>query len=166
MTGKGYWIKNVGTGTVLDLAGGRMENGNAIHGWSKVEPTFGGSLLSRVTGGLSKGGDWENQTWHFPMTRSGHPGMVNIELFIGTKSIVVDLAAGHSTNGTPVLAWESHDGDNQKWYMEDAGDGKKRFKNAASGTYLDLESGANGAKVRGWQFENTDRQLWRLEERT
>ncbi|KAH6909600.1 ricin B lectin domain-containing protein [Coprinopsis sp. MPI-PUGE-AT-0042] len=140
---KGNWIKNVATGTVLDLCEGKKENGNPIIGYPKEAGN-------------------QNQLWDL-VEMPGHPGIFTIHLR-ADHSIVIDLAAGLRPDGTAVLAWKGHGGDNQKWYMEDAGDGKKRFRNVASETYLDLENGENRAKVRGWKREETDRQLWRLQD--
>ncbi|KAH6909612.1 ricin B lectin domain-containing protein [Coprinopsis sp. MPI-PUGE-AT-0042] len=116
---KGNWIKNVATGTVLDLCEGKKENGNPIIGYPKEAGN-------------------QNQLWDL-VEMPGHPGIFTIHLR-ADHSIVIDLAAGLRPDGTAVLAWKGHGGDNQKWYMEDAGDGKKRFRNVASETYLDLEN--------------------------
>ncbi|WP_189276154.1 RICIN domain-containing protein, partial [Kitasatospora griseola] len=68
-------------------------------------------------------------------------------------------------NGAVVHQWEWNNGDNQKWRIEPAGDGRHRLIARHSGKALDIAgpSAANGAAVNQWEWNNGDNQKFRLE---
>ncbi|RDB22014.1 hypothetical protein Hypma_010815 [Hypsizygus marmoreus] len=60
---------------------------------------------------------------------------------------VIDLSG---TDGTSVLGWNDHGGDNQKWVVEQNLGNQWSFKNVGSGRYLGLGEGhGNGRRLEG-----------------
>ena len=91
---------------------------------------------------------------------------------------VVQLRAGHTSNkcldvsgasnqdGTPIIQWQCHGGENQGWSIDTADDGYSvRLVSRFSGKCLDV-SGAStddGAPIILWQCHGGANQQWRLE---
>jgi hypothetical protein len=145
-----YTIKNVASGTVLDLDNGKSANGTKCQGWEaypKSELTYDQQwLISDVQGSV---------------------GVYTLRNLRG--GTYLDLSNGSSTDGTKVQGWEaasSANVKNQQWTITAEGStGHYRLQNVAGGTYLDLDSGnsANGTKVQGWSYVKDDKnQLWDL----
>ena len=88
----------------------------------------------------------------------------------GTYKITV-LATGYAltnpysyVNGTGLQFTSWIDGDHQKWYVVDRGDGFVKLINKYSGLAIDIsENGsANGTKTQQWKDENVSAQDFRL----
>ncbi|CAE6471040.1 hypothetical protein RSOLAG22IIIB_13775 [Rhizoctonia solani] len=131
-----YMIKNVSTGTVLDLWHGKPDEGTAVQGFS------------------SHGGD--NQKWRLKWTGTGNQvtlqnvkgrtyigaasNIHNSVKVVGSKTAVplfivaagkgyaieaassrlhvLDLKESNPANETPVIFYNNNATDNQKWYFE------------------------------------------------
>ncbi len=78
---------------------------------------------------------------------------------------VLDVKDVSADNGAPILQWDWWGGDNQKWQLEDVGDGLWRVVSVHSGKVLDVKdvSADNGALIQQWDWWGGDNQKWRLE---
>ncbi|KAI1455441.1 carbohydrate-binding module family 13 protein [Annulohypoxylon moriforme] len=89
----------------------------------------------------------------------------------GTGS-ALDLSQGGKDNGTPVIGYQYHGGNNQRWKLEKVDQGTAWptwiIRNVQAETNLDLYNGGkdNGTKITGWGGATTNNtnahQLWRL----
>ncbi|EPS44447.1 hypothetical protein H072_1561 [Dactylellina haptotyla CBS 200.50] len=80
----------------------------------------------------------------------------------------IDLSG---TDNESITGWESHDGDNQKWVLEEAGD-QWRIRNLATGRYLvpaePFENINDGTPVIGsddpfdWDIKEQDDDVYRI----
>jgi hypothetical protein len=89
-----------------------------------------------------------------------------VELHAGhADNKCLDVAGASTENGSAVIQWQCHGGDNQVWSIEPAGDGFSRLVSRNSGKCLDV-SGAStddGAPVLQWQCHSGANQQWRVE---
>jgi TusA-related sulfurtransferase len=78
---------------------------------------------------------------------------------------VLDVAGASQADGANVQQWISHDGDNQIWILEDAGDGYYFLVSKHSGKVLDVAGASQeaGANVLQWFKHDGDNQQWKLE---
>ncbi|KAI1426963.1 carbohydrate-binding module family 13 protein [Xylaria sp. FL1777] len=86
----------------------------------------------------------------------------------GTGS-ALDLAAGNTGNGTPLIGYQYHGGKNQQWKLEQVDHSTVwptwKLHNVQTGTCADLAGGssANGTIVHGWEkLDNNKNQLFRF----
>lgn len=73
----------------------------------------------------------------------------------------LDVAGAGRANGTPVLQWDCHDGNHQKWVL----DTQKRLRPLhAPHMCLDILTGStqNGAQLGIWQCHNWNNQKWTI----
>jgi hypothetical protein len=70
-----------------------------------------------------------------------------------------------SDNGANVHQWSFHGGDNQRWKLQDAGDGYYFLVARQSGKVLDVSSSAtkDGDNVHQWKMHGGQNQHWRLQ---
>ncbi|KIO34198.1 hypothetical protein M407DRAFT_240784 [Tulasnella calospora MUT 4182] len=130
-----YRVHNVHTGTALDLAGGKPDDGTPVIAWSS--------------------GTGSNQTWNLEAGSNGYRfrngasntylGYTNLEqgeLLCGrggpvewtvtpadqgyhihpaqNQNLVLDLAEGKRDDGAKICLWAKNDGNNQKWRFDQA----------------------------------------------
>ncbi|KAI0090542.1 ricin B-like lectin [Irpex rosettiformis] len=143
-----YFIQNVGTNTVLDLANGSSADGTRIQGFAKRQ--------------LSD--PWVSaQLWI--ITQVGHDSPV-YTIRNAKSCSYADLFESNVVNGTPIVGYHGTWHPNQHWIftMGNCGSGYVSIRNLATGTYIDLDSGnsANGAPVVGWSGLFNRNQLWFL----
>jgi hypothetical protein len=79
---------------------------------------------------------------------------------------VLDVGRASTDNGANVHQWTYWGGDNQKWLLQDAGNGSYYLKAKHSGKYLDVSavSTATGANVHQWAFTGAANQQWELQD--
>jgi hypothetical protein len=82
-----------------------------------------------------------------------------------TGNKCLDVSGASSENGSALIQWECHGGDNQVWSIEPTDAGYSRVVARNSGKCLDVsgESTADGAPVLQWQCHGGANQQWRLE---
>jgi hypothetical protein len=69
-------------------------------------------------------------------------------------------------NETPIIQFEWHGEANQRWRLEDVGDGLSKIVSVHSGKVLDVHGAStdNFAPVTQFDFVGGRNQMWRLEE--
>lgn len=74
----------------------------------------------------------------------------------------LDVAAGATADGSGVIQWPYHAGNNQRWVVAALGNGKYRITSVASGKALEINgwSTANGGKADIWTVTNGANQSW------
>lgn len=79
---------------------------------------------------------------------------------------VLDVAGYSQSNGANVLQWSQGNGLNQRWDVQDLGNGYYSIHAAHSGKSLDVWawSADNGANLAQYSYYGHDNQLWALEE--
>ncbi len=82
-----------------------------------------------------------------------------------TANKCLDVSGASSENGSALVQWQCHGGDNQVWSIEPADDGYSRVVARHSGRCLDVsgESTVDGAPVLQWQCHSGANQQWRVE---
>ena len=82
-----------------------------------------------------------------------------------TGSKCLDVSGASSENGSALIQWQCHGGDNQVWSIEPADDGYSRVVAGNSGKCLDVSgvSTEDGAPVLQWQCHSGANQQWRVE---
>jgi len=152
-----YVLRNVGSGTVVDLSNGNSANGTHVQGWQLV--SFDNTYAF-------------DQFWFIQPV----PGTNNTYTLYNIKAgTVLELSNGNSANGTQAQCWarvaDPNDPaiHNQEWHITSVGGSAYRLVNVRAGTSLDLSNGgtANGTKVQGWAAsEGNPNQEWLLQHRT
>jgi GH43 family beta-xylosidase len=76
----------------------------------------------------------------------------------------LDVTGGRTADGTNVIQWTCHGGDNQKWRVEDLGDDTSRLVSVATGKVLDVNGcgTADGTHIQQWTWLNNTCQRFRL----
>jgi hypothetical protein len=72
----------------------------------------------------------------------------------------LDVAGWSGSNGAPLLQWDCHRGNNQRFRVLDGGNGFWKLQNVHSGKCVDVSgvSTANGAIIHQWDCHNGDNQ--------
>jgi len=125
-----YRIHNVHSGTALDLAGGKRDDGTAVIGWSvgqgsnqtwtlesgqngyRIKNGASGTYLSytNLTEGELLVGRSQGVEWTVTQADQGyqiHPAQ--------NQNLVLDLASGSKEDGAKICLWGNKNGNNQKW---------------------------------------------------
>jgi hypothetical protein len=78
---------------------------------------------------------------------------------------VLDVSGVSTAAGANVWQWTYVGADNQKWQLQNAGNGYYYLKAKHSGMYLDVagSSTANGGNVLQWPFHGGDNQQWQIQ---
>jgi hypothetical protein len=103
-----YFVRNVRTNTYMEVADGSSEDcakvqGHQINGQEAQEWNIIGT----------------DETGYRYDTSLHRRMVLNCDSFFNVAAgTVLDLAGGHSANETPVIAYHSHGGDNQLWFLE------------------------------------------------
>jgi Ricin-type beta-trefoil lectin domain len=76
---------------------------------------------------------------------------------------VLDIYRGNRANGTKVIQWDYHGGDNQIWYLKPVGDYYKIISKL-NNNVLDVRGGSinNSADIITWPFHGGKNQLWSI----
>jgi hypothetical protein len=148
----------IGSFRVLDVFAYSQANGGKVLLWEWVpgpnQPTsWSGATNQRFRADSVGGG-----AYRFVAEHSGK---------------VLDVADASLNNGAPIIQWDWHGGDNQRFRVQNAvgvaGNGPSgprvkyhRITAVHSGKVLDVAgwSQALGAKVQQWDWNGTDNQLW------
>lgn len=135
-----YTVKGAGSGKVLDIAGGSLENGGNLQQWtanSSEAQAFGFTY------------DPDDGYYSLTVARSG---------------MVVDVAGGWGASGANVQQYEYNKTNAQKWAIEKNSDGTYTLFSGVSGLALDVSAGskADGANVQVWEGNGTPAQKWKL----
>lgn len=136
-----YWITPAcATGSVIDIAfAGKGDGANALL--------------------YSKGGNQKNQ--QFMAIKKG-----DYYVFKAVHSgKVLDIAGGQAVSGRNVAQWNAHGGDNQSWYLCDAGNGYYYIKSKMNtNVCLDVCNGSsrNDTNIGVWNFHGLNNQKFRF----
>ena len=139
-----YILKNVGTGTVLDVSNASTTDGANIQVYGS-----NGSNAQRFF--LKKADPVRGVTY-----------ALHSSLNYGQ---VIDVADGSSSDGANIQSWASNDTGAQKWNVYQNGDGTYRVINAANGKALDVKDGKAfaGANIQQYSWNGTAAQKWIIE---
>ncbi len=77
---------------------------------------------------------------------------------------VMDAMNGSPDNGTPIIQWDQHGGNNQQFRIEPLGDNQFALRAVHSGKVLDVSgiSRENGAQIHQWDWVGGNNQRWRI----
>ena len=80
------------------------------------------------------------------------------------SSMVMDVYAGHTANGTNIQLYRYNGGNNQKFQITSVGNGWYTIRNVASKKAVDVAGGVRGSEinVQLWDYNGSDAQLWRF----
>ncbi|KAG8931814.1 hypothetical protein FRC03_011340 [Tulasnella sp. 419] len=132
-----YYIRNVHTGTALDLAGGASTDGTKVIGYSAgsgnnqkwtLEPGSRGYRLKNAQSGTYAGfqshesptdgvlltGNRNAPEWDVKQADQGY------QFFIPGTNYVLDLASGDRSDGAKICLWTNKGENNQKWNLQQA----------------------------------------------
>ena len=141
--GSHYTIINKGSGKVLGVAGGSLDN------WARV-------VQWRSDG-------TKNQIWSCVNLDNGH---FTIAAYHSGK--LLNVAEASLMDGGRVIQWQRANADNERWQFQEVGDGYYNIVVKHSRKVLGVAAGRleDGAPVVQWRRDGTDNQAWRLEKKT
>ncbi|MHA7060153.1 RICIN domain-containing protein [Aquimarina sp. M1] len=78
----------------------------------------------------------------------------------------MDVSDVSLNNGARIQQWEFSGGDNQKWRVEDVGNGQYKITAQHSNKALDVVdgSGSNRAEIQQWDYFDNTNQKWKIED--
>src|SRR5215218_5488833 len=78
--------------------------------------------------------------------------------------MVLDVTGGSVDNGAPLIQWDMHGGDMQRFRIEPLGGGQFALRAVHSGKVLDVSgwSADNGAPIQQWDWHGGNNQLWQI----
>jgi hypothetical protein len=133
-----YFIRNVHTGTALDLSGSSPQDGTRVIGYQVtsgpnqqwvLEPGNNGYRLRNSASGTYAGFQQHEQAQDGTLL-SGNRNPVEWTLtkadqgyqihYAGNQNLVLDLASGDASDGAKVCLWSNKGGNNQKWNLTGA----------------------------------------------
>ena len=134
-------LQNVGTGKVLDVNGGNTTDGTNVQIYDE-----NGSLAQKFIFREAKA--VKSATYVF------HSG--------ANFNQVMDLNGSSGQDGANVTSWASSGAGNQKWNVNDNGDGTYRISSAVTGKVLDISGGvaSDGANVAQYSWHGGLNQKW------
>ena len=104
------------------------------------------------------GSHWNDQITSFVVEKA--------EYYIYNKhsNLVLDVSGSNTGNGANLCQNSLTGAANQRWTIEDAGNGAVKLTSVLSGRVIDVEnvSSDNGANVHLWEYVNGDNQKWNL----
>jgi len=132
-----YYIRNVHTGTALDLAGGSSEDGTRVIGYSAgtgnnqqwiLEGGFQGYTIKNgqsgtyasyqnhetPADGILLTGNNNKVEWDVKQADQGY------QIFLAGTNLVLDLASGDASDGAKICLWTNKGENNQKWNFTQA----------------------------------------------
>jgi hypothetical protein len=128
------------TGKVLDVYGGRIDDGANVYQW-----------------------DWHgdnNQRWKIEQQSDGYYRIVS-----KNSGKVLDIRGNSTANNANVYQYGWHGGDNQRWKLESLNNGYYKITSKHSGKVLEIEgaSTANGGNLDQYDWHGGDNQQWKIE---
>ncbi len=135
-----YTISSVGSGKVLDVSGGSIDNGANVQQYS---PNATLAQTIQLT--------WNSSNGYYTMLSA-----------VSGKAI--DVAAAQDANGANVQQYSSNSTSAQKWAAVVNADGTYTFLSAVGGKAIDVAGGskASGANVQVYESNGTNAQKWVL----
>lgn len=103
------------------------------------------------------------QQWALlPMPAIRSRGLYELRLMAAT-GLALDVAGASAADGADVMVHPANGGNNQKFWLEDEGDGWS-MRAVHSGKYVDVAGGSisDGANVQQWRDNDTRAQRWLL----
>ena len=79
---------------------------------------------------------------------------------IGHSGKCLDVEGNSTANGGKIIQWECHGGNNQKWQIENIGNGVYKIISLSSGKSLDVPS---SSKIIQWDYHGGKHQRFRLQ---
>ena len=78
--------------------------------------------------------------------------------------MVLDVTNGSHDNGAPIIQWDMHGGDMQRFRVESLGGGQFALRAVHSGKVLDVANGSpdNGAPIIQWDWHGGNNQQWQI----
>lgn len=74
-----------------------------------------------------------------------------------------DVYANGTANGTNVIQWQNHSGNNQRWNVTNLGGGQYQIMSVSANRALDVNNGGgSGANVHIWDYWGGNMQKWTL----
>ena len=188
--GNGYYnIKSASNYLNLDVWGGQAKNGANIQLWNPnggynqkfrfnkitygktiengtytIESALGSGMLLDVYG-ASKENEANVQLYKGSQTFNvTYIGDGTYEIIANCSGKSLDAARGGTTAGTNIIQFNAKRSENQKWYIQDAGNGYYYIRTAGGLLCLDVWGGqaANGANVQLWGFNGGNNQRFRF----
>lgn len=134
-------LRNVGTGKVLDVNGGNTTDGTNV----QIYDENGSSAQKFI---FKEAKVIKSATYIF------HSG--------ADFNQVVDLNGSSGQDGANVTSWALSGAGNQKWNVNDNGDGTYRISSAVTGKVLDVSGGvaSDGANVAQYSWHGGLNQKW------
>lgn len=194
LTGGYYSIIHSASGKALDVYGASLKSGANVQIWNRnssaaqkwlvkeigsgiynIVMMASGNVLDIRRGNLSNG---TNITVYKPNGGTNQQFVlkpyadVETELTDGVYNIVskqdenkvIGLDDGAGANGSNIRALESNDGINQKFIIQNYGNGKYRLMSCVNGRVVDVFKGcsANGTKIISWTNNNGTNQRFSI----
>ncbi|MCA1848256.1 MAG: RICIN domain-containing protein, partial [Actinobacteria bacterium] len=77
---------------------------------------------------------------------------------------VLDVSNGSTENGAPIIQWDWHGGNNQRFWIDDVGGDRFALRSLHSGKVLDVSgwSTDHGAPIIQWDWHGGNNQLWQI----
>jgi len=127
-----YFIRNVHTGTALDLAGGASADGTRVIGYAVGSGSNQQWILQGGFQGYTIKNEQSNtyasyQKHEMPadgilLTGNNNPVEWDVkqadqgyQIFLAGTNLVLDLASGDASDGAKICLWTNNGGNNQKW---------------------------------------------------
>jgi len=140
-----------------------LEDGNYI-----ISSKLDNNKVIGVSNSISSGENIELQTfksedtqkWKVEKIYDNYYSIVNYV----DNSLSLDVSGGSTVNGSNVLLWQKHNGNNQKWIIRDAGDGYFYIISKCNNLYLDICGGSafDGANIINWNGHGANNQKFKF----
>lgn len=94
----------------------------------------------------------------------GGAGGETTEIVSRASGKCIDVVSGSTDDGAEIIQYDCHGGLNQRWQLQDAGDGYVQIVSQSSGKCVDVadESTANGGGIIQWPCNGQSNQEWEL----
>jgi hypothetical protein len=139
VSGNTYTITSKSSLKVLDMVGASTTNGARVQ------------IDNAATGNA-------NQKWKFTVNADGTYTITN-----QNSGKVMDIVDASTENNAQIQQWDNFSSPNQKWQIENAGNGYVRLYSVSSARMLDAgTTGAAGQLIFQNDGDGSDRQLWQL----
>ncbi len=152
-----------GTNPKITEGGVEIYNGGFISGRSGID-----SLQSTANGRIAF--NVGSGTYSFIMTATGTPGGIASGATYKIKSVssgkLMEVAGFSMADGGLVQQWTDNNGANQKWRIDDTGNGYYKLTNSFSGKCLEVPGASTtaGTQLDQWTDNGGTNQRFRLED--
>ena len=77
---------------------------------------------------------------------------------------VLDVSGWSADNGAPIVQWDWHGGNNQRFWIDDVGGDLFALRSVHSGKVLDVDgfSTDRGARIIQWDWHGGNNQRWQI----